>query len=417
MATANLVLVITVATLGFYQSKLNGVSIVEASTGSCIRLPKACNRVKNITNAINATDGINATHGDENIIQQINSLPEATERSQCLSALRSSMCLSSMRVCHNSSNSTFPLNFTKIEACGNIRHNCTELLRKTFGSKYCNSTVIEGYNSSSECVNVTVSKNGYCPYNDTYKMEAANVIRFLLKAKKETLKNATTSANDTCWDEFKRMHCKTFVPSCGNKTSEITRDICKQKLKCLPPGERENKTMVCSNFPSKTITTTTSMSTTKAVTTPYDFTKVFNTTITIRLNIPFNPNYSNKSSSLYKGLIDELTSGLKDAYNEVQGFKGVVIQELTCRKSVAAKHKVVTSLTPNVRVLEARLVLANVTAGYLQGKVVEENKPCTDEHGDDHDDHTDSTNWVYMIVFVCITALLLLAMVLCHQSK
>lgn len=148
------------------------------------------------------------------------------------------------------------------------------------------------------------------------------------------------------------------------------------------------------------------------MTTPFDFTKGFNTTITIRLNIPFNPNYSNKSSSLYKDLVNNLTRGLENAYKDDSGFQGVVIQELTCHESIAAKHKVVTSSIPKVNVIEARLVIANVTNGYLYGKVVEANKPCVDKHGDHHhDDHTDSSNWVYMIVFVCITALLLLAMV------
>lgn len=62
------------------------------------------------------------------------------------------------------------------------------------------------------------------------QMEAGYIIEFLQKAKNETEKNASTKANDTCWNEFKRMSCKTFVPSCGEETSEITKEICEQKL-------------------------------------------------------------------------------------------------------------------------------------------------------------------------------------------
>lgn len=161
MATANLVLFVTVFTLGFYQFKSNGVS-AEANLESCIPLRKTCDIVQNITKANNATPG------GKDIIKQINSLSEATEQTQCLSALRSSMCISSMRACNYSLNSS-RVNSTKEQACAKIRSNCTETVRKSFGSKFCGSTVIHGYNSS-ECVNVTVSKNGYCPYNDVYKV-------------------------------------------------------------------------------------------------------------------------------------------------------------------------------------------------------------------------------------------------------
>ncbi len=149
------------------------------------------------------------------------------------------------------------------------------------------------------------------------------------------------------------------------------------------------------------------------VTTSYDFTKGFNTTVTIRLKTQFNSDYANKSSPLYKSFANDVANGLKFAYKEITGFQGVFIVELTCEKEVAVKHTVVTSSAPNVNVMEARLVLANVTSGYLKGKVVEANKACgAANNDDDHDDdHTDSNNWVYMIVFVCITALLLLAMV------
>ena len=120
--------------------------------------------------------------------------------------------------------------------------------------------------------------------------------------------------------------------------------------------------------------------------------------------------YSNKSSSRYKSFAIDIKEGLKVAYKKISGFREVVVVELTCETEVAVKHIVVTSSAPNVKVMEACLILANITGGYLEGKVVEANKMCV--HGDDHHDHSDdSTNWVYMIVFVCITALLLLAMV------
>ena len=158
---------------------------------------------------------------------------------------------------------------------------------------------------------------------------------------------------------------------------------------------------------------------TSVVTTPtttYDFTKGVNTTVTIRLNTPFNSKFSNKSSSSYKSFTNAITDGLKIAYEDLMGFQGVFVEELICHEEVAVKHKVVTSSQPNIKVIEARLILANVTSGYLKGKVVEANRLCKDEHDEhDHDDHDDSTNWVYMIVFVCITALLLLAMVCSYK--
>jgi hypothetical protein len=162
-----------------------------------------------------------------------------------------------------------------------------------------------------------------------------------------------------------------------------------------------------------TIATTT----TQAVTTPYDLTRGFNTTLTVRLNTQFNSEYTNKSSSLYKSFARNIKDGLKVAYKEISGFQEVVVLELTCKSEIAVKHIVVTSsASPNVNVMEARLILANITSGrsgYLEGKVVEANKMCAhhDDNDDHDDDHTDSNNWVYMIVFVCITALLLLAMV------
>ena len=145
----------------------------------------------------------------------------------------------------------------------------------------------------------------------------------------------------------------------------------------------------------------------------------YNTTVTTRLKTKYNSKYSNKSSSLYKSFADEVTDGLEMAYEKIRGFKGVFITELTCQEEVAVKHTVVTSTKPNVKVMEARLILANITSGgYLEGKVVEANRVCgEDDHDhdhddhDNHDDHLESNNWVYMIVFVCVTALLLLAMV------
>lgn len=167
-------------------------------------------------------------------------------------------------------------------------------------------------------------------------------------------------------------------------------------------------------------TPTTSVKTTP--TTAYDFTKGFHTNVTIRLNTPFDSKYSNKSSSPYKSFANTIANGLKIAYENLMGFKGVFVLELICHEEVAVKHTVVTSSAPNVKVIEARLILANVTSGYLKGKVVEANRQCGDGH-DDHDDHDhdshghgDDNNWVYMIVFVCVTALLLLAMVCILQS-
>ena len=145
--------------------------------------------------------------------------------------------------------------------------------------------------------------------------------------------------------------------------------------------------------------------------TPYDFTKGFNTTVTLRLNTPYNSEYSNKSSSLYNSFAGAVTDGLKIAYKNLRGLQGVFVAELVCHEKVAVKHTVVTNSVPIVKVIEARLILANVTSGYLKGKVTEANQACEDKHADHDDDHEDSTNWVYMIVFVCITALLLLAMV------
>ena len=149
------------------------------------------------------------------------------------------------------------------------------------------------------------------------------------------------------------------------------------------------------------------------VTTPYNFNMGVNTTVTIRLNTQFNSQYSNKSSSIYKSFAKDVTNGLKIAYKDITDFQGVFVVELTCQQKVAVKHTVVTSSAPNVKVMEARLILANITNGYLKGKVVEANKACVDANGnsDSGGEHTDSSNWVYMIVFVCITALLLLAMV------
>lgn len=150
---------------------------------------------------------------------------------------------------------------------------------------------------------------------------------------------------------------------------------------------------------------------------PHNDTNRFNTTLTTWLNSQFNSEYTNQSSFQFKSFANTTTTALAIAYKEIEGFQAVFVKQLTCQQKIAVKHIVVTSLRTNVKVMEAWLILANATSGYFQGMVVEANKACNDADGrSGGTSNTDDNNWVYMIVFVCITALLLLAMV-CQYNK
>lgn len=415
MLIANLIVVITLATLALYSTNIVTSAV---SDSECVGVPQICSNILwNVT--ANAT-----LAGRNDTFQQINSTLKAIRelanvQKECLSAIQRLMCINATRDCNNNTNSSTSL---IQQSCMVVDQNCTqsEVVARTYSSRFCPQN--DSSSNNSECLKVTLANDGYCPYNDTYKIAAENIREFLRKASVESdkLRAAAPIANipnGTCLTEYKRIKCKTFVSTCSG-SSNITKESCEQKLQCLQSNVFFNKTRLCSNFPSKPLPTVPTTQD-QMVTTPYNFNMGVNTTVTIRLNTQFNSQYSNKSSSIYKSFAKDVTNGLKIAYNDITGFQGVFVVELTCQQKVAVKHTVVTSSTPNVKVMEARLILANITNGYLKGKVVEANKACVDANGnsDSGGEHTDSSNWVYMIVFVCITALLLLAMVLCHQSK
>ena len=152
-------------------------------------------------------------------------------------------------------------------------------------------------------------------------------------------------------------------------------------------------------------------SSSQKLTTPYNLTSGFNATVMLRLNLneTFNTNYTVKTSSDYIELAKNVRESLKVAYRELPGFHDVIIEDLACKREVVAKHVVLSREKNNANVIEAYLILSNLTNGFLKGKVVDVNKVCLASTSSPR--VVDENNYVYMIVFVCVTALLLLAMV------
>ena len=152
-------------------------------------------------------------------------------------------------------------------------------------------------------------------------------------------------------------------------------------------------------------------SSSQKLTTPYNLTSGFNATVMLRLNLneTFNTNYTVKTSSDYIELAKNVRESLKVAYRELPGFHDVIIGDLACKREVVAKHVVLSREKNNANVIEAYLILSNLTNGFLKGKVVDVNKVCLASMSSPR--VVDENNYVYMIVFVCVTALLLLAMV------
>lgn len=351
-------------------------------------------------------------------LQQINSTlasitTVADVKTECVTAIQPILCVSAFPNCSVTMMSSIE------QECQAVEENCTDTVAKTYASTQCSS--ISPYNSY-ECVEVNVS-SGYCLYNETYKIQANNLKKFLDRAREENkIFNATSAQlgiSNTCLEEYKRIHCRSFVPSNCSNFSQFTREMCEQHLQCLTSNSTLNKTKLCLEFPNEKpkSTSTIATSTTATPTTAYDMTGV-NTTVTVRLgNIKYDKDYANKSTPSYANFSKKMTQALNIAYRNLDEFKRVIILELTCGNEVAVKHNVFTKSTSvhDRKDIEARLQVANSTNGYLKGKITDTNKPCETESGHDH--HEDDTNnWVYMIVFVCITALLLLAMVLCNQS-
>ena len=132
-----------------------------------------------------------------------------------------------------------------------------------------------------------------------------------------------------------------------------------------------------------------------------------NRTVTIRLaNLKYNDDYANKTSPFYKSFSKNVTDALKDVYSRLSGFESVEILELTCNNEVIVEHKVITrsETPPDLVLVQAYLRIANLK-GFLRNKITNFHKPCETQSDN------DSNNWVYMIVFVCVVALLLLIMV------
>lgn len=152
-------------------------------------------------------------------------------------------------------------------------------------------------------------------------------------------------------------------------------------------------------------------SSSQKLTTPYNLTSGFNATVMLRLNLneTFNTNYTVKTSSDYIELAKNVRESLIVAYRELPGFHDVIIEDLACKREVVAKHVVLSREKNNANVIEAYLILSNLTNGFLKGKVVDVNKVCLASTSSTR--VVDENNYVYMIVFVCVTALLLLAMV------
>lgn len=158
------------------------------------------------------------------------------------------------------------------------------------------------------------------------------------------------------------------------------------------------------------VNTTTLTSSTVAPTIDSSGFSYSNITVTVRLgNLKYNADYGRKTSTSYKELSKNITIALTEVYKNISGFEGVEILYLTCEQEVAAKHIVIINSKEmvNTTIIITKLNMANNT-GFLKGKITAANETCGSGQSDNK--HS-SGNWIYMIVFVIITALLLLAMV------
>ena len=130
-------------------------------------------------------------------------------------------------------------------------------------------------------------------------------------------------------------------------------------------------------------------------------------------SIKYNADYENKTTQLYMELAQNATTALENAYRSLPGFVEVEVLSLTCDKKVAIQHNVKTQENrdkPSLDAIKARLSIAS-ESGFLKGRIV---LSTISDSCETSSSHVHEDNWVYMIVFVCITALLLLAMVRCY---
>ena len=127
--------------------------VVSVSTSECVVDPQNCDVLGNVT-------------GSKDVIQQINTtlkaIEEVTQKTQCLSAVRNLMCVAAVRSCNNSSQQ-----FNKSSMCDEVQKNCTTIVFKVYGGRYnCSNNSI----NNSECLDIDLASNSYCPNNDTYKV-------------------------------------------------------------------------------------------------------------------------------------------------------------------------------------------------------------------------------------------------------
>lgn len=396
MTSGTLVSAIIFTILGLHSTTINVIRTVGNASNSCV-MPTEKRGVCNLTwNVSNATL---SKRYDK--LKEINStlavIKTAYLNNECYAAILHVLCVKAFPKC-NETNATSP----SPEKCKIVTDYCTTFISKTHVSTACPS--IMPYNNT-ECVDVNVSSTGYCPHTEIYKIPAENVSRFLQKAYEE---KEMSPAGGACVDKYKAINCRSFVLSNCSNSQNISYENCEKELQCLASNSTLNRTELCLKFPreKQSVVTTTP-------TTDKSKLRYINITITVRLGkIKYNPDYEKKRSTAYKELSANITNALTDVYKSIAGFVKVEILNLTCNKEVAVKHNVIIRSmgVVNATVVTAKLDDANKT-GFLKEKITQTDKQCEPAV-----DNGRGNNWVYMIVFVCVTALLLLAMVLCNQS-
>ena len=111
-------------------------------------------------------------------------------------------------------------------------------------------------------------------------------------------------------------------------------------------------------------------------------------------------------------LTKNITDALNLVYAKLTGFIGVEIVGLICNKMIFIQHNIITETSkpaPTMDYIKAWWTSESSRAGFLKDKIIISTigDPCEAPESEGN----ESDNWVYMILFVCVTALLLLAMV------
>lgn len=154
MRTTNLIVLVIFGFIILCSTKITRSS-------ECVIVPQSCDIPMNVTT--NTT-----LFGQNDTFQQINKtqkvISEAVAQNECLSALRRLMCISAIQpACNVSAN----LSSLAEKSCLVVQQKCTEAVANTYGQKWCQQI---NNKNNSQCLNVAVSRSGYCPYNDTYKV-------------------------------------------------------------------------------------------------------------------------------------------------------------------------------------------------------------------------------------------------------